>query len=629
MTYYTHERLPPGRWIRLLRLLPGSFEDKISCELIQTEFEKAASFEPISYSWGSRADKREISCHGRLLLITVNLFQALRCFRLGKEPRLVWADGICIDQTSVEERGHQVSFMDQVYARGACTLIWLGESPDHIDIEGGIGLMRDFNRHMEMEIDTMDKHDHEDIWETIHSVPPLPDNHPLVTCENRWGGIRELLGRPYFRRVWVMQELGLSGNAEAFCGNYRIKFSEIISFVAYYSHMQKFMGCRGIPWTHIDNALQDIWSTYGSLESWLNDRGPLEKIKAYYQERNDNGLLDILDTSRGFEATLDVDHIYAFLGHPLGRSEDGTKYLIEVDYKRTVQETSVLVAEQICVTSLSRSLHPLALLCHVVHPDDGDSEYLDSSRSRIPSWVPTWHESKLYNYLNPHLSADASLQKQTWSRNRTMAVFKGENWQQKQLVVAALLLGQVTKCSGSLPDDPEKVHDTVRQCWEIYSTAPNLVQTRPRYWQNFLWNLVRTYPLPDLLPFDFVAFCRQRSLDFFQLISTRSYFSRALHSSPNTSPDRFIDEANSVCGNKKFFATIRGFCGMGLQSTRENDVLAIIFGCPMPVLLRPTSDPRIYSLVGQAYVQELMYGKAVRDWKNGKLQTDIQEISIG
>ncbi|KAF8856730.1 hypothetical protein BDZ45DRAFT_566404, partial [Acephala macrosclerotiorum] len=113
--------------IRLLRLLPGTFEEKISCELVPTELGKAPSFEPISYGWGSRADKREITCYGRPFSITVNLFQALRCFRLEKEPRLVWADGICIDQTSVEERGQQVSFMDQVYARGACTLIWLGE----------------------------------------------------------------------------------------------------------------------------------------------------------------------------------------------------------------------------------------------------------------------------------------------------------------------------------------------------------------------------------------------------------------------------------------------------------------------------------------------------------------------
>ena len=381
----------------------------------------------------------------------------------------------------------------------------------------------------------MDKSEHDDIWESIHSITPLPVYHPLMTCESRWGGIRELLGRPYFRRVWVMQELGLSGYAEAFCGQYRIKFSEIVSFVAYYSHMQKFIGCRGIPWTNIDNALQDIWSTYGILESWMNDNGTLAKIKAFYQEKNVNGLLDVLDTGRGFGASLDADHIYAFLGHPLGKGADGTMHLIEVDYKRTVEETSVLVAEQICKTSFSKSSQPLALLCYVVHLNDhGDSEGL--GKPRLPSWAPTWHEPKLYNYLNPHPSVDASLHRQTWSRNKTISFFKGGNWQERQLVVSALLLSEVTKCSDSLPDDPEKVHDTVRSCWEVYSTAPNIVPSRQKYWQNFLWNLVRTYPLPDLLPFDFVAFCRQRSPDLYHSFPAAPIFLTPFMPFPTPAP---------------------------------------------------------------------------------------------
>jgi hypothetical protein len=71
-----------------------------------------------------------------------------------------------------------------------------------------------------------------------------------------------------------------------------------------------------------------------------------------------------------------MDHIYAFLGHPNGKIADKRVHIIEVNYKQTVEDTSVLLAEQFCVTSLSNEVQPLALLCYVLHLDDNDVEGL-------------------------------------------------------------------------------------------------------------------------------------------------------------------------------------------------------------------------------------------------------------
>jgi len=142
---YTHEPLPEGKWIRLLHLEPGVSDDPICCELIATALEDAPPYETISYCWGNPSDTRTILCHDQPFSVTVSLFQALRRFRRNTEPRLIWADAICINQTSGREKERQVSFMDQVYARGECTLIWLGEAADDVDTEGGISLVTEFN----------------------------------------------------------------------------------------------------------------------------------------------------------------------------------------------------------------------------------------------------------------------------------------------------------------------------------------------------------------------------------------------------------------------------------------------------------------------------------------------------
>ena len=43
---------------------------------------------------------------------------------------MIWADGVCIDQGNLSERGHQVKMMGMVYARAQRVLVWLGPDPE-------------------------------------------------------------------------------------------------------------------------------------------------------------------------------------------------------------------------------------------------------------------------------------------------------------------------------------------------------------------------------------------------------------------------------------------------------------------------------------------------------------------
>jgi hypothetical protein len=98
------EPLPAGRFIRLLELHPGSQESPISCTLRVVELLDAPAYDAISYVWGDLANKRDITCNGKPLAVTANLFSALRRVRQTSCATQLWADGVCIDRSVQQPR---------------------------------------------------------------------------------------------------------------------------------------------------------------------------------------------------------------------------------------------------------------------------------------------------------------------------------------------------------------------------------------------------------------------------------------------------------------------------------------------------------------------------------------------
>ncbi|WYZ35812.1 hypothetical protein EsH8_X_000459 [Colletotrichum jinshuiense] len=116
----------PG--FRLLRLEAGS--GPIHCHVFQAyldDREVLIPYEALSYCWGSSATLcHTILVNGKVLFTTANLFDALKELRRQDEDRILWIDAICIDQSNIRERGHQVGWMGRVYARADQVLFWLG-----------------------------------------------------------------------------------------------------------------------------------------------------------------------------------------------------------------------------------------------------------------------------------------------------------------------------------------------------------------------------------------------------------------------------------------------------------------------------------------------------------------------
>jgi hypothetical protein len=91
----------------------------------------------------------------------------------------------------------------------------------------------------------------------------------------------------------------------------------------------------------------------------------------------------------------------------------------------------------------------------------------------------------------------------------------------------------------------------------------------------------------------------------------------------------YLETVRDVIWNRTFLKTKRKkLMGVGPRNIREGDVIVVLFGCSVPVILRPyrhdkASKSNLYIFIGEAFVYGQMDGEAVATVKRS-LQ-DVQE----
>lgn len=129
LTPYVYELLPAGKNIWIIELEAGSWNSQINFKLLTIDMankESEGSYEAISYSWGDPERVVQARCNGCSIMLTGNLAEALRQTRFPGSSRLLWADGICINQEDLQERASQVKIMAFVYQNAKSAIVSLG-----------------------------------------------------------------------------------------------------------------------------------------------------------------------------------------------------------------------------------------------------------------------------------------------------------------------------------------------------------------------------------------------------------------------------------------------------------------------------------------------------------------------
>ncbi|KAI3556624.1 hypothetical protein CABS03_00904 [Colletotrichum abscissum] len=185
-------------------------------------------YEALSYSWGTANDEEFIhitdpaSTHNTpaWLRIRKNLATALRHLRYADQPRTLWIDAICINQANVEERGRQVKRMSQIYPLSEKVIIWLGSEFE--DSKHALETLEYFSKQVEYVISHR--------WGDAPNAEQLDwwrDDVPLPWKDRTWKSISSLLHRPWFERVWVLQEALLCDRVVLQCGRDAIAWVDV------------------------------------------------------------------------------------------------------------------------------------------------------------------------------------------------------------------------------------------------------------------------------------------------------------------------------------------------------------------------------------------------------------------
>ncbi|KLU92041.1 hypothetical protein MAPG_10988 [Magnaporthiopsis poae ATCC 64411] len=198
--------------IRLLTLMPAQDAwAPLECTLGEAQFPTSPAYEALSYVWGSSSSAdtgKSIQLNGAMFSVGENLEAALRQLRPRPgtaKSRVMWIDAVCIDQGNVEERSQQVAQMDDVYRGAESVVAWLGRETSTSA------------RTFESLRGTKDTVGEAATHRLLAS--PMTLEFPFVpSAIDPAEGFLKILSRPWWERVWVLQELILAKKVVVHCG---------------------------------------------------------------------------------------------------------------------------------------------------------------------------------------------------------------------------------------------------------------------------------------------------------------------------------------------------------------------------------------------------------------------------
>ncbi|CAK7204108.1 hypothetical protein SEUCBS139899_006861 [Sporothrix eucalyptigena] len=321
--------------------------DPIDCSLYTWSIDdQPYSFEALSYTWGDAPERYWISIDGQAFQIGPNLLCALQQFRLPDQARFLWVDAICINQDDLTERGSQVQFMDLIYQRAARVLVWLGVSYNNSN--AAFDLLKRIECIMSEEQKLLNNGEG---FQKYAGKKDIVSRGLPSTDDPAWLALDGVFWRPWFLRVWVVQEVCVSRVATLYCGPDNFDF-DVFCNIAHYMHVTILA-----PQTTV------------SADRVLS----LRNSRSQYQSNDRVNLTMQLISSRNCLATNPVDKVFALLN--ISREIPG-KGILRPDYHKSVEEVFSNVARLL----LEQNLDVLNFTC----------DRIWRSERSLPSWAPDW-----------------------------------------------------------------------------------------------------------------------------------------------------------------------------------------------------------------------------------------------
>jgi hypothetical protein len=607
-----------------------------------------------------------IKVNGHKFQAKANLEKALRRFRRENLHQALWVDAICINQTDMAERSKQVSVMGQIYKSCRECAIWLGEVEEEpigaiefpktwrkaeidyldrlikelnitespkplqragkhgdapIDVEGAFEIMELMASH---------KHLHEMPFFTIPSTGTyrIPPPGTAFELSDLWAksvySLENILQRPWWRRIWTVQEALLPEKATLHVGPHSAPFSIFIEGAQQWDEHR---------WTHCCSSLINLWIGYtpklfkSAMERNL-ELGVLEKLRAKEWTIGNTVAHSMYLLSIQRNATVSHDQVYGLFGiitefFPMDDNPDYSLGLGQVFAATT--NRFMENAKHLCLLSYARpQLRDLAR-------NEPGKEFLQE----LPSWCPDWSATAwgdyfdIYNYGG--FTADTKLVYDGSRQSDTILKLEGIHVDNIG-VVGELIPNMEVPPAETTPIIEQWLNFMAqrdvgpRALWELIHVATHQdvgldkVDLQADYWElvkRLAEKNVSYQELKDAAVAEKHQFCR----DSMEWLDKRAIYV--------TDPD-----PSNVSSTSKYRAACpKGTVGMALPYVRQGDAIFIVKGGRTPLIFRPLSDPSLreralksgisedklskcYTYVGVSYVYRLMQGQGVAEDQN-------------
>lgn len=616
---------------------------------VMGEMQESEDFEPLyealSYAWGSGEKPHVIHFRdGSYARITASLHTALQHLRYTNMPRLLWADALCINQADAAEKSRQVALMGDIYRMAAQVVVWLGNSEAYdglafqlLDIIANASAS-DFSNLSAEELGNACALQ----ARKCSCCEPIEPVDGQTIYDMAMTGLRRILDRPWFQRLWVVQEIVLASDMLFQSGTHTTYFyclERLLAFAGYATSSAIAYSSRPDCMAHLGpSALQRLSDVVASCQASVVDTGVYEP------------LLNILSKTCMKSCSDPRDRIYAILGISdlIERNSIAPDYTIDVltlfrsvtlEYIQDQEEYYYHHSLLLAAAGLSRG------------------SKLRGQSETWPSWVPDMHALPVqYRTTTPQYDDDregvkkrgrfpvSALHSRYTALVPNEIAFRGYICGQ---ILDVLETSQFSIASGCIiagrPDSPirdvEGIQDSAKFLSWVYRCAAFIQGHDPQHesksrasdwplpWQQersmlsdstpsaefpmgpdsasvnyspilsrtgkIIWEEVQFYEVNDLLS----AFRNMR-------LEYRSSWKEAqvLRMLKSFGMAGTIGEQRSLSSLKTPCGQMFGWVSDGVQ---HGDAVCVLHGAPFPFVLRRSSQAGAFELLGDAYFNDL------------------------
>ncbi|KAI8623908.1 heterokaryon incompatibility protein-domain-containing protein [Xylariaceae sp. FL1651] len=588
--------------IRLLVLEPGRLAAPLECQLVRCKATDDVWYEALSYVWGTTPQRHMIKCNGEMVGITENLESVLRHLRHPFGRRVLWVDAICIDQNDDEERGHQVQLMSGIFSQAKRVVVWLGE--DTLDVRGAFSVRPSRGYFLGPEGIAL----RQSKWELKQSnFDCTMDNAAVSLSDGNLLPLIRLLERPWFRRLWVLQEAALAKEVILHCGKKRASWDEFSSIL---NQLKR----KGLVFDRFTPK-----AAMG-VEAVLE----IEEIRSGTQQN----LLCVLLGTCSAECLVLKDKVYGVLSlagdyipPSMASLDEANLSVFEPDY--TVSTTEVFV--RFAKWGIEVYGAPDVLSC----TSRTELEPMSELQS-LPSWVPDWtrldSDMPFARYRFCHISQQEPLfisDQEVFVNSLTLEVpalyvdsvaqvgcksqFKktpfGKLWEEGDDETSKVML-QIHKWTDETARTTYHalawIKDCERLAFSAYTGHRSLNEAPNQLWGTLTAGMNGE---GQAISEDF-GHCFQMYRDFLEACIS----AHKLGDSDIVVPRSRIDVVGQVeaalhmwSSKRRFAITNRGLTALVPNQTQEGDIVIIVANAKVPHILRPKCDGS-YTVLGEAYL---------------------------